>query len=240
MYQKILQHNRWTINDAFQLCYDNHALAQLRKGTKIREPSVRFKSMDLLDAKQRRQIEMNVLGWLKSQIQSVFSIYQHTDEQTREIRYELRQNLGSFQLHKRNRPNKNMRKNLGRLGIVCGKHHLYHRDIYKSKHQWVRFVLYALWNDISRLPTLPEHRVCIHTRWPKGMAKALGYYQYAGYIVRADVIDTIRWKHATPFDINAISSKLGLPLAESRKICGSMGILPKEPPTSHSKRKKAQ
>ena len=46
VHQKILQHNRWTINEAFQLCYDNHALAELRRGSKIREPSVRFKSMD--------------------------------------------------------------------------------------------------------------------------------------------------------------------------------------------------
>ena len=183
---------------------------------------------------------MNLLGWLKSQIQAVFSIYQHTDEQTREIRYELRQHLGSIQLNKHNRPNKQMRKKLGRIGIVCGRHHMYHRDIYKSKHQWVRFVLYALWNDISILPMLPEHRICIHTRWPKGMAKALGYYQYAGYIVRADVVDTIRWKHANPFDINAISTKLGLSLAESRKVCAAMGIIPKQPHPSPNKRKKAQ
>ena len=240
VYQKILQHNRWTINDTFQLCYDNHALAELSRGNKIREPSVRFKSMDLLDAKQRRQIEMNLLGWLKSQIQAVFSIYQHTDEPTREVRYELRQNLGSIQIQKRNRPSKNMRQKLGKLGIVCGRHHMYHRDIYKSKYQWVRFVLYALWNNISILPMLPEHRVCIYTRWPKGMAKALGYYQYAGYIVRADVIDTIRWKHSSPLDITSISSKLGLPLIESRKICSAMGILPTQQYPSPNKRKKAK
>ena len=74
----------------------------------------------LLDAKQRRQIEMNLLGWLKSQIQAVFSIYQHTDEQTREIRYELRQNLGSIQLDKHNRPSK-VEKETRENRIVCGK-----------------------------------------------------------------------------------------------------------------------
>ena len=44
----------------------------------------------------------------------------------------------------------------------------------------------------------------------------------------------------TPLDINAISTKLGLPLAESRKICSAMGILPKQPHPSPNKRKKAQ
>ena len=165
VYRKILQHNKWDINESFELCYDNQPLAELRKGSSIREPSVRFKAMDLLDAKQKRQIELHLLGWLKNQIQSVFSIYQGTDEQTREIRYDLRQHLGSIPLHKHNRPNKGMRRKLGKVGIVCGKHHLYHRDIYNSKHQWVRFVLYALWHSIPILPTLPEHRVCIQTRW---------------------------------------------------------------------------
>ena len=43
-----------------------------------------------------------------------------------------------------------------------------------------------------------------------------------------DVVDTIRWKHAN-LDINAISTKLGLPLAESRKICSAMGIYSNNP-----------
>ena len=238
VYQQILKRNQWTINEAFQLCYGGYTLADLRKGTSIREPSVHLKSMDLLDAKQRRQVEMNILGWLKTQIQSVFAIYQHTDEHTRTVRYELRKNLGSVAIDKRSRPNAQMRKRLGKLGIVCGKHYMYHRDIYKSKHQWVRFVLYALWNDISILPTLPEHRVCLKERWPKGMAKALGYYQYAGYIIRADVIDIIRWKHAHPLNANTISSKLGLPLAETHKICKAMGIAASESksPTPNKRR----
>ena len=133
VYRKILQHNKWDINESFELCYDNQPLAELRKGSSIREPSVRFKAMDLLDAKQKRQIEPESTGMAQNQIQSVFSIYQGTDEQTREIRYDLRQHLGSIPLHKHNRPNKGMRRKLGKVGIVCGKHHLYHRDIYKSK-----------------------------------------------------------------------------------------------------------
>jgi len=228
VYRQILQHNHWTINPEFQLCFGNRVLAQLSKGKTIREPSVRFKSMDLLDAKQRRQIELNLLGWLQTHIQKIFSIYQRDDDSTRELRYELRQHLGTIPLNKKNRPQTHMRKKLGRCGIVCGKHHLYHKDIYKSKYQHLRFVLYALWHDITLLPEPPEHRVCIKTTWPKGMAKSLGYYQYAGYIIRADVIDGIRWKNTQPFTLNTICSKLGLSLPEGTKVCKAMGIWPKE------------
>ena len=148
-------------------------------------------------------------------------------------------NFGRYALNNTIDPTKTCVE-IRKVGIVCGKHHLYHRDIYKSKHQWIRFVLYALWHNIPILPTLPEHRVCIQTRWSKGMAKALGYYQYAGYIVRADVIDTIRWQNSNPVNINRISSKLGLPLAESQKIVIAMGIMSKDIPSSPKKRKKSQ
>ena len=230
IYKQILQNNHWTINPEFQLCFGDRPLAQLSKGKTIREPSVRFKSMDLLDAKQRRQIELNLLGWLQLHIQKVFAIYQFEDEPTRELRFELRQHLGSTPLHKNNRPTPKLRKKLGQFGIVCGRHHLYHKDIYKSKYQHIRFVLFALWNDITLLPERPEHRVCLKTKWPNGMAKSLGYYQYAGYIVRADVIDVIRWKNTKQFNLNAICSKLGLSIPESTKVCKAMGIWPKDKP----------
>ena len=66
------------------------------------------------------RLNWNLLGWLKIQIQSVFCIYQHTDEQTREIRYDLRQHLGSIPLHKHNRPKKGMRQKLGGLESSVG------------------------------------------------------------------------------------------------------------------------
>jgi hypothetical protein len=65
------------------------------------------------------------------------------------------------------------------------------------------------------------------------MAKSLGYYQYAGYIVRADIIDGIRWKNSQQFDLSAICTKLGLSLTESTKVCKAMGIWPKETPSKN-------
>ena len=105
---------------------------------------------------------------------SIFDLSTRTDEQTREIRYELRQNLGSIQLDKHNRPSKKLKK-LGRIGIVCGNTTCT-IGISINQTSMGRFVLYALWHDISILPMLPEHRICIHSM-AKGMAKALGYYQ---------------------------------------------------------------
>ena len=230
VYRQILQRNHWTINAEFQICYENRPMAQLSKGLTIREPSIRLRSMDLLDAKQKRQIEMTILSWVQTQIRQLFAIYQKEDESTRETRYELRQNLGTLHLTKETRPNTKHRKRLGKVGIVCGRHHMYHRDIYKSKHQLLRFVLYGLWHSVQLLPAPPEHRVCIKAKWPKGMAKSLGYYQYAGYIVRADVIDSIRWKHSAPLQLDAICSKLGLSKLESIKICKAMGIWTDETP----------
>ncbi len=236
IYRQILQHNQWTINQEFQICYGHQALAQLRKGTSIREPQIIIKSMDLLDAKQRRQIEINVQGWLQEQIQTFLGIYQRDHEATRAERFELRKNLGVIQLHKNKRPNAKKRKQLGHCGVVCGKHFQYHKDVFKTKYQHIRFVLYALWHDIILKPELPEHRVCFKPKWPKGLAKQMGYYQYAGYTIRADVIDGIRWKHTNPFQLNPICSKLGLSIVEATKVCKAMGIWRDTTPATATKK----
>ena len=43
------------------------------------------------------------------------------------------------------------------------------------------------------LPELPLADVAPQLKWPKGWGRLLGYYTYAGYVIRADIADKIRW-----------------------------------------------
>ena len=153
--------------------------------------------MGLITPRQRKHSEVNVQGWLQESIKKIFSLYTGTDETTRELRFDIRQQLGTYRVHRRQNLSKSMRQSLGRSNIVCGKHYLYHKDIYKTRFQVMRFLLYGLWNDVDLLPEMPEQRTAFKATWPVGMARALGYYQYAGWTIRADVVDKIRWANAT-------------------------------------------
>jgi ATP-dependent RNA helicase SUPV3L1/SUV3 len=219
----ILKNPNWRINEHFQICSQGMAIAQISKGRTLREPTVSVLSMGLLTPRQQKQIEVNVQGWLQESIKTVFSLYTGTDEVTRELRFDIRQQIGTYRISRSQKLSKAIRQSLGRSNIVCGKHYLYHRDIYKTRFQMMRFLLYALWNDIDLLPELPEQRTAFKANWPQGTARTLGYYQYAGWTIRADVVDKIRWAKDR-LSLNDVASRLGLTLEQAEKVSAAMQL----------------
>ena len=214
----------WTINEHLQICFQGHPIAKLYKGLKIREPSCKLYKMDLLNERQRKQVAVNVEGWIRNTIRDLMAIYPSSDDESRQYRYDIRQQLGTFKLSKKQRISKAIRKQLGHSNIICGRHYLYHKDIYKPKWQLIRIALYAIWYEVELLPNGPGQLVSFKEIWPRGMSSFLGYYQYAGYIIRADVIDAIRWASHKGIHLNTVASRLGLPLNEAQKITAQMNL----------------
>lgn len=218
--KEMLQERKWHITPHFEISWRGHCLAKIEKGLKIREPKLGYSLMELLDSKQRQHALMAIQDWLQQEISAFFALYPTATDSSKTIRFELRQNLGSLVKMEHPKLTPDQQQSLRKSGIIIGKKYIYHKDVFKTKHQQIRFLLYALENDLPQIPELPLHHTCGKMDWPKGMAKKLGYAIYCGYTIRADVVD----KMYTDKDTHTRLSRLGLPKQLAEPIIQAMNL----------------
>jgi hypothetical protein len=196
MCKEIVTQKNWEIQSDFTIQWKGVVLAKLRKGSSIREPKMQILPMEMLGQRQKKQLDLTIRGWFSQQIIDLYSVFQSPVDDLREIFYELKQGIGVVEKNKcpnNGRIKKWDRRVLAKYGIVCGHKFFYHPSVYRSKFQVIRFVLFSLWNELPSMPELPMADVAPQLKWPKGIAKQLGYYIYAGHVIRADMVDKIRW-----------------------------------------------
>jgi ATP-dependent RNA helicase SUPV3L1/SUV3 len=187
-FKELVQTKSWTITSEFSICWKNVVLAKIIKGKSLRSPKLQMQPMEMLDPRQKTQLALMLTGWLKDQSDSLYGLIGNSSAELT-IVYDIKHGLGVLE----KRVSSSDRKRLAKLKITCGHRYLYNRNIFKVRYQLIRFTLYAIWNDLSSIPERPGSDVAPRVTWPKGFGRTMGYYNYAGYVIRADVVDKIRW-----------------------------------------------
>ena len=232
LFKEMMKQSSWRITSSCAICWNDIVLAKCLKGRKIKEPKLQLLPMEMLNPRQKKQLELGLKGWLQHQIDQLYALFPSSSDGTQEIVYDLRQGLGSVErlgLSNKGRLSKGQRQRLSRQYVVVGHHFLYNAYVFKVRYQTIRFLLYTIWNGLCEIPERPNSEVAFQVRWPKGFGRKMGYYTYAGYVIRADSIDKIRWflrKKVSSYPAAIPKDPmnwLGVGPSTWKKILGAMG-----------------
>ena len=220
-YRSLMQERSWNLRPDFQIYYNDIPLAKLRKGKNIRSPQISLRSMELLEPRQRTHLQLALQDWLQKHIQQFFQLFSRPKEGLRDVHLLLQEHLGYIPKKSLPRLSPKQRKMFRQSRLSFGKKGVYHQEIYKTKFQATRFMLYALWHDATEIPSHPEQAVCYKVGWPKGFGRAMGYTHSAGFWIRDDIIDKIHYRKASE---QQALSWLGVNKKSWPSIANSLGI----------------
>lgn len=224
-YRALMKEKNWHLRSDFQIYYNDIPLGKLRKGKNIRSPQISFRSMELLEPRQRTHLQIALQDWLQKRCQLFFQLFSNPKPELRDIHLLLQEHLGNIPKKSLPKLSQKQKKALYRSQLVFGRKGLYHKQIYKSKFQEIRFMLHALWYNFSETPPHPEQIICYKIRWPKGFGRVMGYTHSAGYWIRDDIIDKIHYRKPSP---EQAISWLGIGKEQWKTIAKSLGIENKE------------
>ena len=196
-YRKLMQERSWSLHSDFQIYYRDIPLAKLKKGKNIRSPQISLHSMELLEPRQRTHLQAALQDWLQTQLQQFFKLFAAPKSGLRDIHLLLQEHLGYIPPKSLPQLSQKQKQILKGSKLVFGRKGLYHQEIYKSKFQLTRFMLYGLWHNLAEIPSTPEQIICYQTLWPKGFGGTMGYTMAMGYWIRNDILDKIRYRNAS-------------------------------------------
>ena len=225
------------------LRWEDVALGTLQAGPDALSPVVRTFRLDLLEPDQHATVRARLEAWRDAWVDRVRAPRErpaHTDlgRPGRGIHFQLVEGLGSVtaaavamllsELAEEDR------RNLARLGVRLGHHHVFAIDLLRPDAVQARALLWAVWQQ-QAIPThLPVGASCPRLPgWTTTWLRAVGYAPLGPRAVRQDMLEKVsaRWRREArrgrPFEPATEPLEwLGCPKADGPGVLRALGYRP--------------